>query len=124
MGLDMYAFSVPQGSGAEFSVPTEVDRTQIAYWRKFNALHGWMEDLYRERSGAQHDFNCIPLQLTPADLDTLEAAIKQNDLVPREGFFFGSQTIYPEDIESTVKFIEDARDELANGRDVYYDSWW
>lgn len=123
MGLDMYAFTVPQGSGTEFSVPTEVERTEIAYWRKFNALHGYMEDKYRD-AGQVGDFNCIPLQLTPADIDALESVIRDGKLEPRQGFFFGAQEVYPEDIEATIKFIEDARDAFADGQDVYYDSWW
>lgn len=120
MGLDMYAYSVPQGEDVSAE---STERSQIAYWRKFNALHGWMEDLYREREGGTNDFNCIPLQLTPEDLDRLELDLKKG-LTPRQGFFFGAQEIYPEDVESTVDFIAHAREELANGKDVYYDSWW
>ena len=120
MGLDMYAFSVKQGADVELE---DTERDQMAYWRKFNALHGFMEDLYRERDG-QGDFNCVALQLTPADIDELESAITENTLRPRGGFFFGNQEIYPEDIESTKVFIKDARDAFGDGKDVYYDSWW
>ena len=120
MGLDMYAYSIKQGAEVESE---DNDKTELAYWRKFNALHGWMENLYQEQGGTQ-TFNCVPLQLTPADLDALELAIEENTLQPTEGFFFGEQKIYPEDIESTKKFIADAREQLADGRDVYYDSWW
>lgn len=118
MGLDMYAFTVKQGEELG-----DESRVEIAYWRKFNALHGFMEDLYRSQGGTE-EFNCVPVQLTPADIDALELAIKKDTLKPRAGFFFGSQDIYPEDIESTVKFIEDARSAFDDGRDVYYDSWW
>ncbi len=123
MGLDMYAFTVPQGSGEDFAVPVEVERTEIAYWRKFNALHGWMEDLFVSRGG-EGEFNCVPLQLDPIDIDRLESVIRDGKLEPREGFFFGAQEVFPEDIEATIKFIEDARDAFADGQDVYYDSWW
>lgn len=117
MGLDMYAFTVKQGE--ELS---DESRVEVAYWRKFNALHGWMEDLYREQGG-EADFNCVPLQLTPMDVDRLEADTKAG-LKPREGFFFGAQTIHEEDLESLAQFIQTARGAFASGKDVYYDSWW
>ena len=123
MGLDMYAFTVPQGSGETFSIAEGVERQELAYWRKFNALHGFMEDLAREK-GFDGEFNCVPVQLTPADIDELELAVKQKTLVPREGFFFGSQDIYPEDLEATTDFIAEAREAFGDGMDVYYNSWW
>ncbi len=119
MGLDMYAFSVPEGTTLE----DNEDKCELAYWRKFNALHGWMEELYRRRGGTG-TFNCVPVKLTSGDLDLLEHDIGVNALTPVEGFFFGEQTIYPEDVEATKQFIADARDQIADGRDVYYDSWW
>ena len=121
MGLDMYAFAVPQGSGEDFAV--EGERSELAYWRKFNALHGYMEDLAREK-GFEGEFNCVPVLLTPADLTDLEEAIKEGTLRPREGFFFGTQEIDESDVEATVQFISEAREAQANGKDVYYDSWW
>jgi len=45
-------------------------------------------------------------------------------LQPIEGFFFGEQTIYPEQLESVATFIAKARQALADGNAVYYDSWW
>jgi hypothetical protein len=124
MGLDMYAFAVEANDGNEDSKISEsADKTEIAYWRKFNALHGWMEGLYRTRGGLD-EFNCIPVRLTEADLNQLEFDLNNNRLKPVEGFFFGAQDIYPEDIEATKKFIEDAREQIADGLEVYYDSWW
>lgn len=123
MGLDMYAWTIPQGTGEDFSIPEEVERSELAYWRKFNALHGWMEDLARSK-GFDGTFNCVPVLLTPADLNQLEESIKGNKLTPRSGFFFGGDTIYPEDLEDATKFIANARSAQADGFDVYYDSWW
>lgn len=126
MGLDMYAFKVKK----EFAVDDfsyEGDQQEdgnLAYWRKFNALHGWMEDLYRSKSGPSEEFNCAPLRLSAEDLKNLERDLNENNLRPREGFFFGAQDIYPEDIESTRKFISDARAAMLDGFDVYYSSWW
>lgn len=122
MGLDMYAWKVARNDGNEiFSIAEDVERDELAYWRKFNALHGWMERLYVAEGGTE-TFNCVPLQLSPAILDRLENELGL--LKPVEGFFFGAQTIYPEDIEATKRFIADARQAFADGFDVYYDSWW
>ena len=128
MGLDMYAFTVP----AEWAGDTETDyrcdadrsTDELYYWRKFNALHGWMERLYREKNGREQSFNCATVRLLGADLDRLEADAAQGKLVPTEGFFFGEQTIYPEDLESIADFISKARTAQANGLAVFYDSWW
>lgn len=128
MGLDMYAFTVP----AEWAGDTVTDYTpdadrkseELYYWRKFNALHGWMEDLYRLKGGTSESFNCNTVRLDLKDLDRLEMDVGKKKLVPRNGFFFGSQEIYPEDIESVAEFVAKARQAIADGKAVYYDSWW
>ena len=126
MGLDMYAYRVKQENVvSDFEFNSDQNPAEdMAYWRKFNALHGWMEDLYKDRGGPKQTFNCAPIRLHPEDLDMLEDAINENALEPRVGFFFGDQEIYPEDIEATKTFIRDARQAQADGFDVYYDSWW
>ncbi len=126
MGLDMYAYAVEKHSdNTDTSIAEGIKREDIAYWRKFNALHGWMEDLYRERNPeAQGDFNCIPLRLTLDDLAMLSLDLINNRLEPRSGFFFGQPEIYPTDIEATGAFIGKAVAAIQSGKDVYYDSWW
>jgi hypothetical protein len=47
-----------------------------------------------------------------------------NKLIPRNGFFFGAQEIYPEDLESVATFVKVARQAIADGKAVFYDSWW
>ena len=127
MGLDMYAFSVDVevARGGVVDVALDVDTaTEIFYWRKFNALHGWMEDLYRQKGGSKESFNCTTVRLTANDLDRLEMDTGNNKLVPVNGFFFGAQEIYPEDLESVADFVKVARQALADGKAVFYDSWW
>ena len=129
MGLDMYAYRVKAADAVgDFEIAVGEDgysKTEdMAYWRKFNALHGWMERLYRAKNGPKESFNCIPMRLTLTDIDQLQRDIGENKLEPTEGFFFGSQTIYPEDIASAMKFIFEAREAIKQGDAVYYDSWW
>lgn len=133
MGLDMYGYTMR----AEFAGDRQTDvmpktdeergqaqLTDIAYWRKFNHLHGWMEKLYREKGGKCEVFNCRTVRLELADLERLEQALDNGELEHTPGFFFGGEEVYPEDIEETKIFIAAARDAIANGLTVFYDSWW
>jgi hypothetical protein len=132
MGLDMYAFTVDAKDAGDnvvdletnYGTDNELAKTELFYWRKFNALHGWMEDLYRIKGGTKESFNCTTVRLDAVDLDRLEMDTGNNKLVPINGFFFGAQTIYPEDLESVAIFIAKAREALEDGNAVYYDSWW
>ena len=127
MGLDMYAFTVNADSVGDATVDVALGdtATEICYWRKFNALHGWMEDLYRQKGGSKASFNCTTVRLTANDLDRLEMDTGNNKLVPRNGFFFGdTSSIHPEDLESVGDFVKVARQALADGKAVFYDSWW
>jgi hypothetical protein len=131
MGLDMYAFTVAAKDAGDNVVDLKqyddddnriIEKEELFYWRKFNALHGWMEQLYRTKGGTDESFNCNTVRLTLEDLDRLER--EADSLKPVEGFFFGAQTIYPEDLESVATFIAKAREALAEDKAVYYDSWW
>ena len=127
MGLDMYAFTVDATTIGDGVVDVALGdgAEQISYWRKFNALHGWMEDLYRQKGGSKESFNCTTVRLTANDLDRLEMDVGANKLVPRNGFFFGDTTsIHPEDLESVGDFVKVARQCIADGKAVFYDSWW
>ena len=108
MGLDMYAFSAPADAydkEVDFIINDEFC-TEVAYWRKHYALHGWMENLYKEK-GSTEEFNCTNLNLTIDDIKQLE-----NDL---------AKWPLP---EQDLKFINDAKYVLLSGNKLYYTSWW
>lgn len=137
MGLDMYAWSVPQtwvvddetvAQRGELGRPAGEDNPQgdlneLFYWRKHHDLHGWMQELYRSRGGAR-EFNCVPVRLYPEDLDELESDVKAGRLPATEGFFFGNNPPDAESIENDMAFIQKARSAIADGFAVFYDSWW
>ncbi|UOO76501.1 phosphoglycerate kinase [Neisseria sp. Dent CA1/247] len=96
MGLDMYGYTMR----AEFAGDRQTDEereqaqlTDIAYWRKFNHLHGWMEELYREKGGQDEVFNCRTVRLELADLERLEQALDNDELEYTPGFFFGGEEV-------------------------------
>ena len=134
MGLDMYAFTVSAADAGDNVVDLKVyddendmqliDKEEIFYWRKFNALHGWMEKLYRAKGGTGADFNCNTVRLSADDLNRLVQEAGAGMLKPCEGFFFGDQTIYPEDLESIGDFVGKALAAIAQGKAVYYDAWY
>lgn len=124
MGLDMYAFSINRKL-AKKAVDLELssEKKEIQYWRKHHDLHGWMENLYRQKGG-KYDFNCTSVRLSLKDLKKLEDDIKEYRLPATTGFFFGNN---PPDEDSNIqdlKFIQNAREEIKNGNAVYYSSWW
>ena len=132
MGLDMYAFSFEPSKLKDPNAQINLDfigaedeprPTELAYWRKFNHLHGWMERLYQAKGG-EDVFNCETVRLTEEDLDQLEADWKAGKLTATEGFFFGPSEWLPGDDEEIATFLENARAQLAEGKGVFYDSWW
>jgi hypothetical protein len=131
MGLDMYAYVAAKAGQheafyedgrfdpelKEFVNPKVKKPREICYWRKHPNLHGWMEQLWIEKSDARNeDFNGVELELTWEDLERLERDILA-------GFFFGSDS---DDYyrEQDLKFIKDAKAELFCGLKVFYNSSW
>ena len=125
MGLDMYAYAgkFTQDPQDPAAVIPEGEITEIHYWRKFNAFHGKMEELYRSRGG-KNEFNLNYIELTLEDLESLSKDLEQNNFTPVQGFFFGSQVVCPEDLEELKEFIEEAKLYLAEGDQIAYSSWW
>jgi hypothetical protein len=121
MGLDQFALitTEPIDKEVDFKVPGNAG--ELHYWRKHPALHGWMQQLYDAKGGGQ-EFNCVPLKLDSKDLDNLEAAIKGNELPETVGFFFGTTT--GDETEDDLDFVTKARQAIADGYTVLYDSWW
>jgi len=118
MGLDMNAYAVPAGTTYDPETAEE-----IQYWRKNNALHGWMERLYRANGGIEM-FNCVPLHLTAENLKQLREDIQADKLTPTEGFFFGAQTYTEDEKQEDLQFVESALELIDAGKDIYYNSWW
>jgi hypothetical protein len=134
MGLDMYAYSRAKEK--------ESKANELQYWRKHNALHGLIEDMWNDkgqpipqwmRDEYPDDFenervipfNGIEMELTEADINYIESAVLNNELPMTEGFFFGQDTRFSEDDKAAdLEFIKKAREALAKGEEVFYTSSW
>lgn len=121
MGLDMYAMTTSTKPDRAVDFEAE-DAVQFYCWRKHPNLHGWMEALYRQKGGQAECFNCVPVALDAVDLDRLETDLKAGALPDTDGFFFGESD--GTELEDDLAFIQEARQLLAQGLTVFYDSWW
>ena len=115
MGLDQFGYVRNQKT-------QEVE--EFHCWRKHNAMHGWMENLWKSK-GNTGEFNCKAVELSHDDLDTLEVDLLQTNLPKTEGFFFGSDSSRDDSrLMDDLSFISKARGHLEAGNQVAYDSWW
>ena len=133
MGLDMYAYS---------RAKEKQEATELQYWRKHNALHGLLEDMWNDkgqpipqwmRDEYPEDFeqervipfNGIEMELTEADINYIESAVLNHELPETEGFFFGQDSRFDlDDYEADKEFIKKAREAFARGEQVFYNSSW
>ena len=134
MGLDMYAsrrakIILVNSKKSNDKLNLSVENTsgqEIAYWRKHNRLHGWMEQLWRQK-GNEGEFNTEELLLELIDITNLEKSILKNELPTTEGLLFGSDSY--EDYEENymvddLKFVKEAIQAIMEGDEVTYNSWW
>lgn len=128
MGLDMFVWRVKKDDAlGDFEIAKDESGSKVEevhYWRKHHDLHGWMEKLYRNKGGDAQSFNCIPVRLTTQDLDALQHDLLNDALPETNGFFFGNNPPDLETLKEDLTFIQKARDIIAEGDAVYYDSWW
>jgi len=89
-------------------------KEEVAYWRKFNALHGYIIENF-----ANQVDNCQEVRLTKEDLtNILDMLIAIRDanyacaeelMPPVAGFFFGGQEVdefYIKDVEFTIDILQ------------------
>lgn len=132
MGLDMYARAFDPETieiNEDSKLPEPADWAygdEFHYWRKHRDLHGWMEQLYRDKGGTEV-FNCVCVELTAHDLERLEsdlnADVKQR-LPETKGFFFGNNPPDAYSKADDLEFVREAREAIGNGKRVFYSSWW
>ncbi len=122
----MYAFTVRKSDiEGNFEVTEDAVKEEFQYWRKHNALHSWMENLYRAKGGDAESFNCIPLRLTKEDLLALIDDAKAHKLESATGFFWGVHYDYDDELANQdIEFAHKALAEIDKGYVVYYYSWW
>ena len=120
------------GKGGRWGDASCVKEVQIeaGYWRKANQIHQWFVDNVQ---GGEDE--CRPHYVSREDLQTLketcEAVLadrsKASELLPTaSGFFFGGTDYddwYFQDLEATIKIIDDCLS-LPNSWEFEYRSSW
>ena len=118
MGLDMYLY--------------EKQTHEVAYWRKANAIHGWIIN----NAGVVDD--CTPVSLTKQDIiqlrDDCQKVVDEGTeetamelLPPTEGFFFGGTGIdewYWDILKETIILLDKAIDESVDDAMFEYLASW
>lgn len=165
MGLDMYLYAEKYGSkfrgtGIEYpddlkvladdidkrNFMSKTTRYQIGYWRKFNALHGYIIDKF---NNGEDDGNDVYLSEKAIDelLDVCEQVLADLNTCPKvetngvtmyasdvarlllpvtDGFFFGSQEYdswYKKDLEYTIDLLKKVKD-IYDDYEIYYGASW
>jgi len=118
MGLDMYLY--------------QKDTHEVAYWRKANAIHGWIIGTTKSVD------DCTPIHLTKMDIvqlrDDCQKVLDEGTqdmawelLPPTSGFFFGSTEIdewYWDDIKSTLEKLNTIINETDDDARFEYQASW
>lgn len=120
MGFDTYCAMMTKEELDDEVDFTVTEATAFHQWRKYPDLHGWMEELYMKKGGTAP--TRVFVVLTSDDLFRLEEAIHEGTLPNTRGFFFGESSGAERDDD--MFFISKARQAIADGYTVYYDSWW
>ena len=113
----------------------------IGYWRKANAIHGWFVSnvqggndncgsyyISREQLADLRDA-CESVLKVPVGI-SMEDAASNADLLPTQGFFFGSYEMdgyYVEDLKMTIEIINHALSVIPDNDwdwSFYYSSSW
>ena len=130
MGLDQFAYKTKLKPSKPVDFQDEVytanennenSSEEFMYWRKHPNLHGFMEQLYREKGG-EDSFNCRPVELTQDDIDRLASVILDKELPETSGFFFGQS--FGDEENDDLEFCKKASEAIKEGYTVFYDSWW
>jgi len=127
MGLDMYFTREPKAKSSKDSRRYTSD---VGYFRKHNALHGWLVD--NAQGGVDE---CQRVELSHELLTKLSSLVEtalqtRNDTLftPVSGFFFGHNTVDEwywskmTDTHETLKNIVNTTD--FETESVYYQSCW
>lgn len=120
MGLDAYAYTTTfePDCGVDFNLPKNVEPELFFQWRKHWEMQLIMSEIYFDKNGQDDTFNCAKVVLDLYDLNYIEDRIK--------GFRYGGE--FPEnrerERERDFMFIKLAREKIAQGLTVFYDSWY
>ena len=102
-----------------------------AYWRKANQIHNWFVENVQNGTDDCKSYYVSEEQLQQL-IDTCKEVLADHDKAPDllptcSGFFFGDtdyDEYYYEDLEDTVKQLEEVLSNASDRAEFYYNSSW
>lgn len=127
MGLDMSFYKLGGvesiSSNGEIETSDKFVMEDIKYYRKFNALHGLLNDLYLCRGGS--DMNRVLVNVSLEDVNLIKEHCLNKTLKPQEGFFWGSQQpVSDEEYEELYDLTILMEDLISDGWIIGYCGDW
>ena len=127
MGLDMSFYKLggvkSVSSTGEIETDEKYVREEIKYYRKFNALHGLLNDLYLNRGGV--DMNCALVNVSLYDINYIKEHCLNKSLKPQEGFFWGRQDpVTDEEYSELLELVEEMENLSGEGWTIAYCGDW
>jgi hypothetical protein len=125
MGLSMYinVCSYKPQSEVDFKSEDCINDEELFYWRNDYDLHMFMEVLYDLKGGEADSFNCVNVELTLEDLESIEEYIHSLDFESDDDVddYYNDGD---DKLSEYINFIEMARVLISQGKFIYYSSWW
>ena len=127
MGLDMSFYKLGGVKSISSTGEIETDEKyvmeEIKYYRKFNALHGLLNDLYLNRGGV--DMNCALVNVSLFDINLIREHCLSKTLKPQEGFFWGRQDpVTDEEYSGLLELVEEMKTLVSEDWIVGYCGYW
>jgi len=118
MGLDQYAYTREKIK----------EQDPDFYWRKHSKLQAFMENIWYNELGNEHDINCQELVLTKEMLEKLLHDLDNNNLPKSDGGLFYGHQFQDESAkeyhEQDIKFCKDSLKAIDDGMEVIYSCWY
>ena len=127
MGLDMSFYKLggvkSVSSTGEIETDEKYVQEEIKYYRKFNALHGLLNDLYLDRGGV--DMNCALVNVSLFDINLIREHCLNKTLKPQEGFFWGRQDpVTDEEYSELLEVVGEMETLFGEGWTIAYCGDW
>lgn len=127
MGLDMSFYKLGGvksiSSTGEIETDEKYAMEEIKYYRKFNALHGLLNDLYLKRGG--NDLNGLLINVGFFDINFIKECCLNKTLKPQEGFFWGRQDLVTdEEYSELLELVEEMESLIGEGWTIGYCGGW
>lgn len=127
MGLDMSFYKLGGvksiSSTGEIETDEKYAMEEIKYYRKFNALHGLLNDLYLNRGGV--DMKCALVNVSLFDINLIREHCLNKTLKPQEGFFWGRQDpVTDEEYSELLEVVGEMETLFGEGWTIAYCGDW